>query len=134
MTNSPAPQDSTDDVTPLDPPRRRGRTELIYAAIGIGSGLIALPFLIYLVGILLIGPYAGGRGLGAFLAQYYGNLLSGELRTWFIALSPYIAIWVIRLGFRPWSSARSNPTDSPRHEETAQALPSPGRREPFIGT
>ncbi len=114
--------------------RRVRKRELIYGGIGAVAGFIVLPISIYTVGTLLLGPYAGGKSLGAFFAAFYGNLGHAIPRTWFIALSPYLAICVVRLSFRRMPS-RTQTTEPPAAPtESAQVDTQSPRREPFISS
>ena len=112
---------------------------MIYAAVGIGTGFVVLPALIYLVGTILLGPYAGGQSLWAFYGAFYGNLFHGAARTWFVALSPYLAIWVVRLSFK--RGLLGGPKEQVAEAQPAESPPEPtrvetkgARREPFIST
>src|SRR5262249_26146059 len=87
----------TDQAPPAHAARKR---EIIFAAAGFGLGFIALPIFIYIVGQLLLGAYAGGKGIGSFFVEFYWNLFHGAPRTWFIVFAPYLAIWLVRLSFR----------------------------------
>jgi sterol desaturase/sphingolipid hydroxylase (fatty acid hydroxylase superfamily) len=113
--------------------RSRRKKESIYAAVAFVLGFIVLPLLIYMVGILLLGPYAGGKSLWVFLGEFYNNLLRAVPRTWFIVLSPYLAFWVVRLSFRP-SFFGKEPPEEPAETAApvARSEPNDRRREPFI--
>lgn len=133
----PAHSSSTDSAeSEFEPVRASSggrKREAIYVAIAFVLGFLVLPALIYTVGILLLGPYAGGKSLWVFIGEFYNNLLHGTMRTWLIVLSPYLAFWVVRLSFR-----RTFFGGNPPAEATAE--PAPGaqresdgrRREPFI--
>jgi len=128
-----ATSDSTSSET--GSARKLPKRELIYGAIGLILGFVVLPLLIFMVGTVILGPYAGGQSIGAFFAGFYINLGHGALRTWFIALSPYLAIWLVRLSFRRFSFGKSDPAEppaDPRQETLAQAKSPRSRREPFI--
>ncbi|HYM35335.1 MAG TPA: hypothetical protein VET48_08055 [Steroidobacteraceae bacterium] len=118
----------------------RRKREIILGAIGFVAGFIVLPLLIYVVGMLLLGPYAGGKSIGAFFVEFYGNLIHGAPRTWFIAVSPYLAIWLVRLcvrryPFGEWSRRWGRPsTQAPSETPPAQTPPTGTRREPFVGS
>ncbi len=143
---SPAPTPPLADETP--PPdelaasersRKLRKRELLYAGGGLAVGFILLPALIYLVGTILLGPYAGGKSMFAFYGEFYGNLAHGTRRTWFIALSPYLAIWLTRLSFRRtlFASLGKPPSPpasdtAPTDDTTAQPTAERKRREPFI--
>lgn len=139
-TESHSAATSSDSQSVGGPPvaRNSRKRELIYAASGLGTGLIVLPALIYIVGVLLLGPYAGGQSLGAFYGAFYGNLAHGVARTWFVALSPYLAICVVRLSFkRGLLGGRKGPGAAEQQEaDLPAAIPQVetkgARREPFI--
>jgi hypothetical protein len=154
MTSSLPPDRSQDEAAPSDSPsasgspsasdsndatptrRRTGKRELLYAAGGFITGFIVLPLLIFIVGSILLGPYAGGKSLGDFYIEFYGNLFHGAPRTWIIALSPYLAIWAVRLSFRRTlfgkAGSPSSPVPPAADEPVAQTDSSRSRREPFI--
>lgn len=76
--------------------RRPGlRRELWFAGGALFVGLIAVPLLIYVVGVLTLGPYASG-GLGAFLADFFLGLVRGWPAAWAIVLGPYAGILLLR--------------------------------------
>jgi hypothetical protein len=58
-------------------------------------GFIVLPLLIYLAGMLTLGPYASG-GLGAFFADFFGGLFRGWAPAWGVALGPYALVLFVR--------------------------------------
>ncbi len=85
---------------PDAPEASRLKRELRYLGLIAGFGLILLPFLIYLAGVLTLGPYEGG--LGAFLGSLYGSLVRLEPAAWLLLLAgPYALFWVLRLLTRP---------------------------------
>lgn len=79
--------------------QRRTRRELRYFLLLAGFGLLAMPFLIYLAGILTLGPYDGG--LLAFLGSLYRAFLRLEPSAWLLMLGPYLLFWPLRLLTRP---------------------------------
>jgi len=129
----PAPTDAANDPAP----RHRRKRELIYGGIAAVLGFLVLPLAIFMVGTLLLGPYAGGQSLGVFLGDFYGHLAQGAPRTWFIALSPYVALWVLRLCFMRYDFGRFKGGKSPEPPANGAAAQPPatgGRREPFISS
>jgi hypothetical protein len=122
--------------TSLDPAQRRLRFELIFASVWLAVGLFLVPALIFWVGITLLGPYGDGAGedMGSFYADFFGDLATGDLRTWLIALGPLLLISLIRavfIGVRgpettPEPAAVAAPAAKPREAE-------PRRIEPRIG-
>ena len=77
----------------------RMQRELWYFLVLAGFGLIAMPFLIYLAGVLTLGPYDGG--LPAFLKSLFGALITLQPSAWLLLLGPYPLFWVLRLLTRP---------------------------------
>ena len=73
------------------------RREAMIAALLLGFGVVILPSLVYLVGIVIVEPYEGENGL----ATLYGSILSGlvkpELPAWLLVLGPYVVIQLVRL-------------------------------------
>ncbi len=81
--------------------RTRGtKREMLTLALCLAVGLFLMPLLIWLVGTLLLGPYANG-GLGGLLKDYFLALGKGSLAYWLVAAGPYAAIWLLR-GLRFW--------------------------------
>lgn len=76
--------------------RPRLRRELWFVGGALFTGLIAVPLLIYVAGVLTLGPYASG-GLGAFLADFVIGLVRGWPVAWAIVLGPYAAIVLLRV-------------------------------------
>jgi hypothetical protein len=81
------------------------RRELIYLAWIAGFGLLVLPFLVYLAGILTLGPYEGG--LLSFLFSLYLAFFTLQPSAWLLLLGPYVLFWVVRLLTRPLRSSRA---------------------------
>ncbi len=61
------------------------------------TGFLLLPVAIYFVGGIVFGGYEGGYG--GFFGKLSRGLVSGDLPTWFLVLSPYLVIQVIRVSF-----------------------------------
>ena len=70
------------------------RELLLFAAFAAGSYLL-LPFAVYTVGGFVFGDYDGGYG--TFFSTLTSRLLSGQLSMWFLILSPWFVVQVIRL-------------------------------------
>jgi hypothetical protein len=105
--------------------------------------LLLLPAMIYAVGAGLLGAYGGGPHLGSFFGDFFRNLASGSLRTWFIVLSPYLFVWLLRLIFRsrrlPAPQMPDDPgPDAEKSRSTPRVAAHPAatakRREPFVGS
>ena len=80
---------------------RRDRFWLLAALL---FGLVALPFLVHITGVYVLGKYAGG-GAAAFFASYLRDLFALNWYSWVLALGPLliVASWRI-LGRRAPSS------------------------------
>lgn len=68
------------------------------------GGLFVLPALIYVIGKALFGEY-GGSGFTAFYANFHSGLRDGETAVWFLVLSPYLVMQLLRLTFRAFRMA-----------------------------
>lgn len=119
----------------LDPAQRRLRFELIFASVWLAIGLFLVPALIFWVGIVLLGPYGdgAGEGLGSFYADFFGDLATGDLRTWLIALGPLILISLVRAVFIGVRSPEDEPSEDAPSEAPAPKAAEPRRIEPRIG-
>jgi hypothetical protein len=71
------------------------RRELIIGGASLFTGMILMPFLIYVAGMLTLGPYSDG-GLGSLLADFYVGLFRGWPPAWGVALGPYAGVLFIR--------------------------------------
>lgn len=80
------------------------RRELILFGILLLAGLTLLPVAVYLVGQSIFGDYPDG--LPGFLREIWGHLLAADPATWFLVLSPWLVIAVIRL---TWFGLRRPP-------------------------
>ncbi len=60
------------------------------AALWLAFGLVAMPFLIYLAGVLTLGPYEGG--LLAFLGSLLAAFFTLKLTAWLLVLGPLSAV------------------------------------------
>lgn len=67
-------------------------------------GFVLLPIAIYFVGSAIFGDYAG-EGYGEFFGALRTRLLRGEASSWFLILSPYVAIIVFRLMAWGWQQS-----------------------------
>ena len=79
--------------------------ELRYFLLLAGFGLVVMPFLIYLAGLLTLGPYEGG--LPAFLKSLYGAFFTLQPSAWLLLLGPYPLFWALRLLTRPFRRRRT---------------------------
>ncbi|MDJ0906787.1 MAG: hypothetical protein QNI96_12255, partial [Woeseiaceae bacterium] len=60
------------------------------------AGLVLLPIAIYWMGPRVLGEF-GGTGFADFFGSLAVRLRAGEYGAWFLVLSPYLAIQVLRL-------------------------------------
>ena len=68
-------------------------------------GIMLLPVMIWFVGDAVFGDY-GGDGFGMFFGELIAKLVHGDIVMWFLVLSPYLAIMVLRLMAWGWRSTR----------------------------
>lgn len=73
------------------------RETLLFAGF-FAFGLLLLPAAIYLVGQAVFGTY-GGEGIGAFYSGIMTRIRNGDIVGWFLILSPYIFVQLVRLAF-----------------------------------
>jgi hypothetical protein len=82
----------------------RTRRELTVIALAIGFGLLVLPWIIWTLGYLVLGPYAHGGAL-RFLGDYFVELASGNPAFWTIAVGPCAFLLAVRLLWAGWRRA-----------------------------
>jgi hypothetical protein len=79
----------------------RARRELIIFGIALLFGLAAMPFLIWLAGSRVLGPYTHGAnphaGSFALAGDFLLGLLHGSVVFWFVALGPALLLSLVRL-------------------------------------
>jgi hypothetical protein len=75
------------------------RRELRLAALLFGFGLLVMPFLIYLAGVLTLGPYEGG--LPAFLGALFAAFFTATPSAWLLVAGPYLLFAAVRYLTRP---------------------------------
>ena len=71
-------------------------------------GLVALPIIIYKVGIVVFDVY-GGAGFGDFYRTLSGKIRQGDAVAWFLVLSPYIGWQCLRLLAAAWRMTGRGP-------------------------
>jgi hypothetical protein len=78
----------------------RTQRELIVLGAALGVGLIVMPFLIWVAGNRVLGPYAHGdnpkAGPWALFADYVVGLAHGSAMFWVVALGPLALLLLIR--------------------------------------
>jgi len=75
------------------------RRELGLFALLFGFGLLVLPFLIYLAGVMTLGPYQGG--LLAFFVSLLGAFFTAKPSAWLLVIGPYLLFSAVRFLTRP---------------------------------
>ncbi len=73
--------------------------ELLAAAICLAIGILVMPCLIFAAGRLALGPYERGN-LFVLWHDYLQGLIAGSQAYWFIAVGPYLLLWLLRGGRR----------------------------------
>ncbi len=81
--------------------KRTALAELTTLAVSLIIGLLVMPCLIFTVGQLTLGDYARG-GLFAFWRDFLTGLVHGSQAFWFVALAPYLLVWLVRTTRRLW--------------------------------
>ncbi len=71
-------------------------------------GIVIMPIAIYSVGAAIFGDY-GGEGFGDFLGTLGVKIRSGDSVAWFLVLSPYLALLVMRLMVWGWRRTAAQP-------------------------
>ena len=64
-------------------------------------GLLVLPMAIWFIGKAVFGAY-GGAGYADFFGTLSGKIRAGDTVAWFLVLSPYLVIQVVRLTAFGW--------------------------------
>lgn len=64
-------------------------------------GIVLVPIAIYYVGGSVFGEY-GGNGYSEFFGSLSGKVRNGDRVSWFLILSPYLAILVLRMAAWSW--------------------------------
>jgi hypothetical protein len=79
----------------------RARRELIILGAALLFGLLAMPFLIWLAGNRVLGPYTHGQNLHAgplaLLLDFFVGLAHGSAVFWAVALGPAALLLLLRL-------------------------------------
>jgi hypothetical protein len=79
------------------------KRELLIFAGALICGFILMPFLIWMVGNRVLGPYThlqdptAGTGPLRLLADYFGGLSHGSIVFWCVALGPYVLLCLVRV-------------------------------------
>jgi len=75
------------------------RRELGFFVLLFGFGLLVMPFLIYLAGVMTLGPYEGG--LLAFFGSLLGAFFTAKPSAWLLVIGPYLLFSAVRFLTRP---------------------------------
>jgi len=116
------------------PTTHRLRFELIIGSVLLALGLFAVPAVVYLVGIKLLGPYGESAGLGTFYVDFFADLASGTGRAWSLALGPLVAISLVRLLFlkRPTVDQEGDEESAAPRRASAPRTAGNRRKEPSV--
>ena len=76
------------------------RRELGFFALLFGFGLLVMPFLIYLAGVMTLGPYEGG--LLDFLGSLLGAVFTAKPSAWMLVIGPYLLFSAVRFLTKPF--------------------------------
>lgn len=82
--------------------KSRWRKEWLIAGSLLCFGLLALPVLVYWVGIRVVGEYSPESGLWDLAWHIWSDLAAGSLLAWILVLSPYLIVQLLRLGSNRW--------------------------------
>ncbi len=73
----------------------RLRRELFILGGALGTGLFLMPTLVYIIGLLTLGPYASG-GWVALFGDLYEGLFRGRWAAWGVVLGPLALVCFVR--------------------------------------
>ncbi len=76
--------------------KQKATNELALASVLFFAGLVLLPVAIYLTGQSVFGEY-GGEGFADFFRLLGGDVRDGRPVVWFLILSPYLIVMLLRL-------------------------------------
>lgn len=79
-----------------NPIKQRVLGEIALALCFIFAGLVLLPLAIYLTGQSVFGDY-GGVGFADFYGRLSSDIRDGRPVVWFLVLSPYLILMLLRL-------------------------------------
>lgn len=87
------------------PIKQKFINELALALMLVFAGMVLLPLSIYLTGQSVFGEY-GGAGFSDFFGRLSGELREGRPVVWFLVLSPYLILMLLRLTIWAFLKAR----------------------------
>ncbi|MFQ5609881.1 MAG: hypothetical protein ACE5F8_06385 [Woeseiaceae bacterium] len=64
-------------------------------------GFVLMPIAIWFIGQNVFGAY-GGEGYSDFFGTLSARIRSGDFSAWFLVLSPWVVILILRLMGRAW--------------------------------
>jgi hypothetical protein len=124
-TSTPMPPPQA--ALPDQEPQPRGRSvrslvqrELIILGVAMACGFLLMPFLIWLVGNRVLGPYTHGQDATAgtgplrLLADYFTGLAHGSVIFWLVAIGPYVLLTLARLLYVYLRSTPGGSSAAPR--------------------
>lgn len=114
------------------PQSHRLRFELIAGSILLAFGLFVLPGLVYWVGSSLLGEYGPDAGVGTFYGEFFGDLATGVVRAWTLALGPLVIVLVLRLLFLRRPGEKSPDSDAAVPQAVARRDVDGRRVEPRV--
>lgn len=86
----------------------RKKTVLRETALFLGLlfvGLVFVPIAIYWIGAQVLGEF-GGYGFADFYGSLGARVRAAEAGAWFLVLSPYLVVQVLRLTWFGWRASR----------------------------
>ena len=86
------------------PRSRLLKKEAAILAVTLFCGFVLLPVAIWFVGGLVFGAY-GGSGYGDFFGSLADKIRSGNVVAWFLVLSPWLTIQIVRVAVAGWRHA-----------------------------
>lgn len=94
------PETPSTDAPPPPAGLTRTQRELIVFGAALGLGILVMPFLIWLTGSRVLGPYVHGEnpkaGPWALFADYVVGLAHGSAVFWGVALGPVVLVALVR--------------------------------------
>lgn len=84
--------------------KQKVMNELALALMLVFAGMVLLPLAIYFTGQSVFGAY-GGAGFSDFYGNLSGELRAGRPVVWFLVLSPYLILMLLR--FTVWAFLRA---------------------------
>lgn len=85
-------------------PKRRFKLEAGLFLGLLAVGIVLIPIAIYLIGGVVFGDY-GDQSFGKFFSALGSKLLAADKASWFLVLSPYLGISVLRLMVWGWKKS-----------------------------